>query len=279
MKTLNLANPNKSDIKFKVSNFPDGEVNLYIESELDHKIDFVKIYTRINNANDLFLLTQACDILNRHGLVYDLYITYLMSMRMDRVIDFNKPFSLKIVANIIKSCGARDIYVLEAHSDRVHIELGSKPMYNPIDMIRKVMISEDSRYTTKVIVFPSISAKERYNNGSIDNAVVCFNNDYNLKNDKISISIKLENENDIYYLKRYNEITVYDDLCSDGENFMLIADYIRKINNNCTLNIVLTHVIDQNGIKKLCDKYDNITITNSYANWSSSEKLKVIEVI
>lgn len=74
MKTLNLANPNKSDIKFKVSNFFDGEVNLYIESELDHKIDFIKIYTRINNANDLFLLTQACDILNRHGLVYDLYI-------------------------------------------------------------------------------------------------------------------------------------------------------------------------------------------------------------
>ena len=45
MKTLNLANPNKSDIKFKVSNFPDGEVNLYIVSKLDHKIDFVKIYT------------------------------------------------------------------------------------------------------------------------------------------------------------------------------------------------------------------------------------------
>ena len=40
MKTLNLANPNKSDVKFKVSNFFDGEVNLHIESELDHKIDF-----------------------------------------------------------------------------------------------------------------------------------------------------------------------------------------------------------------------------------------------
>ena len=277
MKTLNLANPNKSDIKFKVSNFPDGEVSLYIESELNHKIDFVKIYTRINNANDLFLLTQACDILNRHGLVYDLYITYLMSMRMDRVMDFNKPFSLKIVANIIKSCGARYIYVLEAHSERTHIELGSKPMYNPIDMIRKVIISEDSRYTTKVIVFPDEGAKERYNTGSIDNAVVCFNKKRDEKTGKISI--ELENENDIYYLKRYNEITVYDDLCDNGGTFMLIADYIRKINNNCTLNIVLTHVVNQNGIKNLCDKYDNITITNSYANWHSSEKIKVIEVI
>ena len=278
MKILNLANPNKSEIKFRVNYFYD-EVSLYIESELDHKIDFIKIYARINNANDLFLLTQACDILNRHGLVYDLYITYLMSMRMDRVFDFNKPFSLKIVSNIIKSCGARDIYVLEPHSERVHIELGSKPMYNPIDMIRKVAFGEDSRYSTKVIVFPSISAKERYNTGSIDNIVVCFNNDYNLKNDKISINIKLENENDIDYLKKYSEITVYDYLCGDGEIFVLIAEYIRNLNKNCTLNIVLTHVIDQNGIKNLCDKYDNITITNSYANWSSSEKLKVIEVI
>ena len=278
MKTLNLANLNKSDIKFRVIYFQD-EAILNIESELDHKIDFIKIYTRINNANDLFLLTQACDILNRHGLVYDLYITYLMSMRIDRVVDFNRAFSLKIVANIIKSCGARDIYVLEPHSERVHIELGSKPIYNPIDMIRKVAFGEDSRYSTKVIVFPNARAKERYNTGSIDNTVVYFNDDYNLKNDKISISIELENKNDIYYLNKCSEITVYDYLCDDGEIFVLIADYIRKINNHCKLNIVLTHVVNQNGIKNLCDKYDNITITNSYANWNSSEKLKVIEVI
>lgn len=276
MKTLNLANPNKSDIKFKIKYFHD-EVSLYIESELDHNIDFIKIYTRINNANDLFLLTQTCDILNRHGLVYDLYITYLMSMRMDRVFDFNRPFSLKIVANIIKSCGARDIYVLEAHSDRVHIELGSKPMYNPIDMIRKVAYGEDLRYSTKVIVFPDSDANKRYNTGSIDNAVVCFNNDYDEKTGKIHIELK--NQNDIDYLKKYSEITIYDDLCGDDEKFMFIADYIRKINNHCTLNIVVTHVTSQNIIKSLCDKYDNITTTNSYANWSSSEKLKVIEVI
>ena len=276
MKTLNLANTNKSDIKFKIKYFGD-EFSLNIVSELDHNIDFVKIYTRINNGNDLFLLTQACDILNRHGLVYDLYITYLMSMRMDRVFDFNRPFSLKIVANIIKSCGARDIYVLEAHSERVHIELGSKPMYNPIDMIRKIAFGEDSRYSTKVIVFPNASAKERYNTGSIDNTVVCFNNDYDLKTD--NISIELENKNDIDYLKKSGEITVYDNLYNDGEIFVLIADYIRKINNHCTLNIVMTHVVDQNGIKNICDKYDNITITNSYANWNSSEKMKVIEVI
>ena len=228
MKTLNLANLNKSDIKFRVIYFQD-EAILNIESELDHKIDFIKIYTRINNANDLFLLTQACDILNRHGLVYDLYITYIMSMRIDRVVDFNRAFSLKIVANIIKSCGARDIYVLEPHSERVHIELGSKPIYNPIDMIRKVAFGEDSRYSTKVIVFPNARAKERYNTGSIDNTVVCFNDDYNLKNDKISINIELENKNDIYYLNKCSEITVYDYLCDDGEIFVLIADYIRKI--------------------------------------------------
>ena len=278
MKTLNLANLNKSDIKFKV-NYLGDEFSLNIVSELDHNIDFVKIYTRINNGNDLFLLAQACDILNRHGLVYDLYITYLMSMRMDRVFDFNRPFSLKIVANIIKSCGARDIYVLEAHSERVHIELGSKPMYNPIDMIRKIAFGEDSRYSTKVIVFPNPSAKERYNTGSIDNTVVCFNNDYDLKTDKISI--ELENQNDIDYLKKCNEITVYDNLYSDsdGEIFVLIADYIRKINSHCKLNIVMTHVANKNGITNICDKYDNITITNSYTNWNSSEKMKVIEVI
>ena len=44
MKTLNLANLNKSDIKFRVIYFQD-EAILNIESELDHKIDFIKILT------------------------------------------------------------------------------------------------------------------------------------------------------------------------------------------------------------------------------------------
>ena len=203
MQILNLVNFEKSEIKYTLSRFPDGEVQISL-GDFSHK-DKICVKCRITNAEELFIVTQVLDILDRHDVYYDVNIFYLMGMRMDRVMDFNKPFSLKIVANIIKSCGAKDIYVLEPHSERVHIELGSKPIYNPIDMIRKVAFGEDSRYSTKVIVFPNASAKERYNTGSIDNTVVCFNNDYNLKNDKISISIKLENENDTYYLKRYNE--------------------------------------------------------------------------
>lgn len=278
MKNINLLDSYNSEVKYELTTFPDGEPHIKFLENIDRK-DSYNVVCRITNPTELFVVMQVGHILKRQGVLFNLTILYLMSMRMDRVMDFNKPFSLKIVANIIKSCGARDIYVLEPHSERVHIELGSKPIYNPIDMIRKVAFGEDSRYSTKVIVFPNARAKERYNTGSIDNTVVCFNDDYNLKNDKINISVELENKNDIYYLNKCSEITVYDYLCDDGEIFVLIADYIRKINDHCKLNIVLTHVVNQNGIKNLCDKYDNITITNSYANWSSSEKMKVIEVI
>lgn len=278
MKTLNLANNEKSEIKWHVDKFPDGEVGLVIESELDHKIDFVKISCRITCANDLFIVMQACDILKRHGIVYDLFISYLMSMRNDRVMDWNRPFSLSIVANMIKNCGAREISVLEPHSDRTLIELGCKSAYNPIDMIRKVRLSEDGRYSDEAIVFPDNGARQRYGVCSSDKPVIAFEKKRDLSTGKI-MSLEPMYESDISILKRLKTITVFDDLCDAGGTFVGIAKYIRSINKNCKLNIVLTHVVNSTGITNLCANYDNVTISNSYTDWGSSDNLKVIEVI
>lgn len=62
---------------------------------------------------------QVGDILDRQEVEWDLHITYLMSM--DRVMSFNRPFSLKVVCNSL-----RNIYVLEAHSSRTFHLLGDR---------------------------------------------------------------------------------------------------------------------------------------------------------
>ena len=100
MKVLNLVHKENSDIDYSIFKFPDGEVQISL-GEFSHKEDYINVKCRITNAEELFIICQVCDILSRHEVCYALDIYYLMSMRMDRVMNFNRPFTLKIVMDIL----------------------------------------------------------------------------------------------------------------------------------------------------------------------------------
>ena len=92
-------------IGYKIIRFPDGEVQLILD-EINRK-EPVEVTMRIRNAEELFLFMQLSDILHRQEAEVEyLYIPYLMSARTDRVFNFNRPFSFKIVADIIRDMGA-----------------------------------------------------------------------------------------------------------------------------------------------------------------------------
>ena len=116
MQILNLTNPDRSDVRWEKICFPDGEVQIRL-GEFSRK-ETISVRCRITSAEDLFILMQVADILNRHEVMWSLQIYYLMSMRMDRVIDFNTPFTLKVVGGVIRSLGAVSVSVCEPHSNR-----------------------------------------------------------------------------------------------------------------------------------------------------------------
>ena len=82
MQILNIVHIEKSDIKYHIDTFPDGEKSLVIDSNINHKTDCVNLITRLSSMDNIFVMLQAADILNRHCVVFDLYISYLMSLRM-----------------------------------------------------------------------------------------------------------------------------------------------------------------------------------------------------
>lgn len=79
MQQLNLVRLEDSDIKYSISRFPDGEVQISL-GDFSHK-EQVLVKCRVTNAEDLFILMQVLDILDRHEVLYKLNIYYLMSMR------------------------------------------------------------------------------------------------------------------------------------------------------------------------------------------------------
>jgi ribose-phosphate pyrophosphokinase len=265
---LNLTNPNKGDIRYSITTFPDGEDHITI-SDINRK-DIVIVECRVTNAKDLFILMQVNDILTRQGVSWILEISYLMSMRMDRVMDFDRPFTLSIVANILKGFSCSKIYILEPHSYRTlelcNAENWGKSNISMIQDMLEIDLPLEELYT---VVIPDAGAFTRIDNDySIvdEDDFVVFHKIRDLKTGKITDIRPLNPDVAINSTKPF---FVIDDLCDAGGTFLGIASILRKLNPNCPLNIYVTHMVNEKGIANLSEAYDNVYFTNSYKDWNT----------
>lgn len=257
MQVLNLANIDKSDIKYTISRFPDGEVQITL-GEFTRK-DTIKVMCRITNAEELFLVKQVFDILDRNDMVYDVFISYLMGMRRDRVMDFNRPFTLKIVADILKSSKAREFEILEPHSGRTYHEFGT---------YEKSLPEVLNRLDGYQIVIPDAGAKERYEDVffySYPADTIFCSKMRDIETGKI-LSIQVDNPEVI----SDRPMMLLDDLCDGGGTFLGIAEAIRAIKPDAKLNINIVHAVNGVGLQRLSGAFDHVYITNSYKDWKKS---------
>jgi ribose-phosphate pyrophosphokinase len=244
---------------FQIITFPDGEKHLKV-NELNPK-KAVDITCRITNSDDLFLLMQLSDIIQRQELVVrKLYITYLMGMRCDRVFSMNEAFTLKIIANVINSFNAREVLIEEPHSFRAELMTNG----HPHNVTCKFMRGRFGAYT---LCLPDDGAYMRYG---------CFADSYVLCEKKRDVDTgKLSGFAicDIYKYSDNNEIVVIDDLCDGGGTFIGIAELLRKELAPKELVLVVTHAVQEAGLRKVASVYDKVYITDSYKDWSSVENL------
>ena len=269
MKTIiNLINPERSQVKYELTVFPDGEPHIKLE-EIDRKKEY-RIVCRITNPSELFVLAQVGYILKRQDVIFDIEITYLMSMRMDRVISFNEAFTLQIVAGIINALGAEKVYVFEAHSDRVFKEIFNSSSFDPLknttefsNFEREFILNPDN-----AICFPDHGALDRY--GSMVSPLVntlCMKKVRDLENKGVIKSMELESfiEGDI------SVITIIDDLCDGGGTFCWASSILREKFPNAKIQIFVKHLVNPVGLKKLAETFDAVYITNSYKDWDVTE--------
>lgn len=253
---------------YEVISFPDGEKHLRIQ-ELNRK-DTVAIRCRIKSSDDLFLLMQLSDILNRQCVeVEEIEIFYLMSMRCDRLFSFEQPFSLKIVADVINSFNAKNVYIYEPHSHRC------------LDMIknsRGVYLRglNNTKFNECDFCFPDSGAYKRYSTNimSLLKPIIC-------KKVRDVATGKLLSFDIVGFgsYKEGNPILVIDDLCDGGGTFCGIAEILRPLNPQ-NISLFVTHAVQKAGIEKVAKYYDKVYITNSYEDWNDlPDNVEVINII
>lgn len=130
MKTLNLVYPEKSDIRYKIQSYPDGQQNNVINKEdcyeskyghlcMTHEDCKVTIKSRLNNWKDLELIVCTVASLREIGVEeIHLYTPYVMGARSDRKFEEGGNNYLKdVICPIINSLNFKSVTCIDPHSD------------------------------------------------------------------------------------------------------------------------------------------------------------------
>jgi phosphoribosylpyrophosphate synthetase len=124
MKKLNLAYPEKSDVKFTISKFPDGQQSLDIETgKAWIEGADITIEARISTFRDLELIICANqDLLEMKAKSVSLYVPFLLGSRSDRKFKEGGINSDSNITNVLNQQRTNQCYYSSCNPEESTIE-------------------------------------------------------------------------------------------------------------------------------------------------------------
>ncbi len=261
---LNLAYPEKSEIQYKVSKFPDGQQTLDIVNATTAGLldKIVMIKSRLNNFKDLELIICANQALQNLavGRVH-LYVPYFTGSRSDRrFVAGGINYLKQVICPIINSQNFASVTVMDPHSDVLEACLKN---YNKVDNIKLVdyaLESLNGRSSETAIVSPDAGAFKK---------IYDVAKEFNITNVTTASKVRdivsgniVRTELPTMDLTDIEHFIIIDDICDGGRTFIELAKEIKKQTDK-PIYLIVTHGIFSAGFEKLSDELDGIFCTNS----------------
>lgn len=278
MKILNLVKPEKSDIKYKIDRFPDGQQQLrfeglqvglikgYANPNFDYQIT---IQSRLNDFKDLELICCAVASLQELGITkIHLATPYFLGSRSDRKFEEGSNNYLKtVICPIINSLNFKSVTVLDPHSDVLEACLNNFRKINNFDLVDNALsyLIGEGEEDQIVLVSPDAGAYKKIFDVAKEfniNKIVTATKVRDLKTGQI---LKTEVPNLPVSVKEEEfKYVIVDDICDGGRTFTEIAKAIRTQVPNARIYLVVTHGIFSAGFEELEKYFERIYTTNSY---------------
>jgi ribose-phosphate pyrophosphokinase len=277
MKVLNLVYPEKSDIKFKISKFPDGQESITLDmiaADLPDKIT-VSIASRFNSFLDLELIIAANQALREFSYVENvkLNIPYFLGARSDRKFgDGTSNYLKTVICPIINAQKFSRVTVLDPHSDVLEACLDNYHKHNNYRLVKDALTAIDNKNDAQeriCLVSPDAGAYKKIfdvakefgiNNIITANKVRDINTGQIVKTEVPT----LEMHGDLKYV-------IIDDICDGGRTFIELAKAIKEQRPNVKIYLVVTHGIFSSGYAQLGEYFEQIYCTNSIKDIGETE--------
>lgn len=281
MKILNLVYPDKSDITYKVSRFPDGQQNIVIYRAVEESdgVDVwlgklekhkVKILSRLNNFRDLELIICAVASLREIGVEeIHLYTPYIMGARSDRKFEEGGNNYLKdVICPIINSLNFKTVTCIDPHSDVLEACIkGFRKATNEgvVGFALDNIVFRTTTPSNYILVSPDAGATKK---------IFKLAEQIGYKGDIITCSKDRDKDGKLTKtvvpnLDISKDLIIIDDICDGGATFINIAKEAAKqypALKNPKIYLIVTHGIFSKGFEELSKYFDGIYCTNSYSD-------------
>jgi ribose-phosphate pyrophosphokinase len=274
--TLDLVNTEKSDIKYKISSFPDGQqtVDLTEWSSIKRYNDDVRISSRLNSFKDLELIICTVQAIRNIQPVkgISLYVPYFLGSRSDRkFVEGGVNYLKQVICPIINSLNFKSVTVLDPHSDVLEACLNNYVKLNNFSLVDDALsyLIGDGEEDKVVLVSPDAGAYKK---------VYDVAKEFKIKN--IITATKVRDmatgnilRTEIPILDQHNDLTyvIVDDICDGGRTFVELAKVIKEGRPTAKVYLVVTHGIFSAGFKTLNEYIDGVFCTNSYRDVADNE--------
>lgn len=266
MKVLNLStgfkpfNSSLEEIDAKSFLFSGGEVHI----KLQGKAEEVMISARLNNSDDVMKLLLAVDALRRNGSKnISVLIPYLPYARQDRVMVGGEPLSIKVMCNLINSCGFDKVYIFDVHSEVSLALLDNCELITNSSLAKKVL----HNHSDYLLVSPDAGAlKKIYKLAEAlqyTNDIVLCNKVRDVSNGKIK-QITVDQDD-----LGGKACFIIDDICDGGATFIGVAKELKKRNAG-KVSLIVSHGIMSHGETELAEWIDHIYTTDSIKDSEST---------
>jgi len=269
---LNLAHPEKSGIKYKISKFPDGQQTI----DIDYiPTSIIEIRSRFNSFKDLELIICATQALRNMGATdISLYVPYFLGSRSDRKFqDGGVNYLKQVVCPIINSQNFEKVVVMDPHSDVLEACINNFHKRDNSNIVTEAILN--CNIGDIALVSPDAGALKK-----IYDIAKMFNIDNVTTASKIR-DIKTGNiirtELPEIKLDGIESVIIVDDICDGGRTFVELAKEIRKQTHK-PIYLVVTHGIFSAGFGLLSEYFDKIYCTNSVSDIEQNDKLVQLNI-
>ncbi len=277
---LNLANPSKSEIKFTISKFPDGQQQVKIESigKL-FALPIVFVISRLNNFKDLELIFCAVASLRNIGVKeIHLVAPYILGARSDRKFEEGSNNYLKdVMCPLINSLRFDSVEVLDPHSDCLEMGINNFNKVENHKFVKWALLqinNKNDAHEKTIFISPDGGAlKKIYKVADYVN----FKGDILTCSKERGTDGKLTNTI-VPFFDLTKAVVIIDDICDGGATFINIAKEIKDRNFTGKIYLIVTHGIFSKGFGELQQYFDAVYTTNSFQDIEAEPFVKQLNI-
>ena len=275
MKIIDLVNLGKSEIKYKVSKFPDGQQSITLEDNDELKMHLfnredVKINSHLNSWLDIELIICANQALKQYGFGKNyLYVPYFLGARSDRKFSSGGVNYLKnVIGPVINSQKFKKVIVLDPHSHVLEAVIDNYLKVDNLSLIKFAIndFAKDNDLSNTILIAPDKGASDKVmeaaKNLKMQNPIIEA-----IKHRNIDGQITHTSVSGVPTVETSLNFVILDDICDGGRTFIELVKVLQEVRPKEQFNdryyLIVTHGIFSAGFSQLSKIFDNIYCTDS----------------